>query len=199
MGAIANRLSVIFVATAFLVAAAIFAAPEKPQVADPSRGMVLVSASGEVYRGGAAVSEYRRIQGCLSRCKVVVIDAARMPFIARNIDLAQGAGKPGTLTRAGTAVQRMNRAAACGTFIRRYGGECDEYPFASSRQGGVGSRTEEVPPREQRCQGGLLSAQYRSQGIKEGDDFGVLVSNLDAMAKAPYTGTETARERNCGR
>jgi hypothetical protein len=38
---------------------------------------------------------------------------------------------------------------------------CDEYPYASTFQGGAGASTAAVPPGEQSAQGTLLSAFYR--------------------------------------
>lgn len=35
-------------------------------------------------------------------------------------------------------------------------GSCDEYEFASTVEGGAGARTEEVPIREQNCQGATI-------------------------------------------
>lgn len=47
--------------------------------------------------------------------------------------------------------QQANRKKACRTgFQRKYGGQCDEYPTASTEEGGAGARTEEVPARENR-------------------------------------------------
>ncbi len=65
--------------------------------------------------------------------KIVVIDAARMPFIARNITLAWGSGRPFELTK-NKAREIGNRAAACGDFKSKYDkGSCDEYAFGVSR------------------------------------------------------------------
>lgn len=96
--------------------------------------------------------------------KVVVIDAAKMPFISRNIRLAWTDGTPSVLTR-NSAKQASNRAAACGTFAPKYGGSCDEYAFATTDEGGSGARTEEVPLREQRCQGGAITGGYAKAGV----------------------------------
>jgi Deoxyribonuclease NucA/NucB len=122
---------------------------------------------------------------------IVVLDAEKMPFIGRNITTAWAAGKPGILTRGGDETIKANRAKSCGKFKPAYpGGSCDEYPFASSLEGGTGAQVEEVPMREQACQGGTLSSQYRREGIKVGDKFGVMVRHPDAIAKAPYSGAQ---------
>src|ERR1044072_7889948 len=98
-----------------------------------------------------------------------------MPFIARNISLAWGEGKDFILTRSAEP-RKKNYDAACGSFEPQHrDGSCDEYPFATTVQGGTGARTEEVPAREQRCQGGTIRQAYR--GIGQGDDFLVVISN----------------------
>ncbi|WP_018681321.1 NucA/NucB deoxyribonuclease domain-containing protein [Actinokineospora enzanensis] len=126
--------------------------------------------------------------------KVVVIDAARMPFIARNIQLAWGDGITSILTR-NSAKQPTNRAAACGSFVPKHGGSCDEYAFATTDEGGSGARTEEVPLREQRCQGGAITAGYAKAKIGQGDSFLVVISNPDKVATGPFGGSDVAAER----
>jgi hypothetical protein len=103
------------------------------------------------------------------------IDAARMPNIARNIQSAIDDGQPDLLNReADPAVIQANRAAACAGFCGP--GSPDEYPFASTTQGGAGARVEGVPLAEQRIQGGVLSSFYQKFGIGQGDPFWVLVN-----------------------
>lgn len=128
--------------------------------------------------------------------KIVVLDAAKMPFIARNIQLAWGEGKPYVLHRSLT-MQRRNRALACPrTFPKQYNkGSCDEYPFASTSEGGTNSRTEEVDQDEQNCQGGTLSRAYQNQGIGEGDGFLVVISHPDKIAKDAWQGRATEAEQ----
>lgn len=67
-----------------------------------------------------------------------------------------------------------NRSAACAGFCGRPLSP-DEYPFASSMQGGAGAQIMGVPLKEQRIQGGVLSAFYRKFGIGHGDPFEVVV------------------------
>ncbi|CAB4000889.1 Hypothetical predicted protein [Paramuricea clavata] len=55
------------------------------------------------------------------------------------------------------------------------GYNCDEYPFASSKEGGKGAEIMLVPAVENSQQGGLLGGFYRSQGIKDGDCYNVKV------------------------
>jgi Deoxyribonuclease NucA/NucB len=112
-------------------------------------------------------------------------------------------GKPAELTRDGRENRRAKYAAACGTgnFTITYPGKgsCDEYPFASTLEGGVDARTEEVPVREQDCQGGTLSTAYRYQNITTGTKFLVVISNPDRVASGPFAGTDSAEDQSsCG-
>jgi hypothetical protein len=52
--------------------------------------------------------------------KILVLDAAKMPFISRNIRLAWGEGKPFVLTR-NSALKDVNRGKACNRFRTRVG------------------------------------------------------------------------------
>lgn len=79
-----------------------------------------------------------------------------MPNIAKNIQSALDEGHPGILSRtADNSLIRSNRAAACEGFCGP--GSPDEYPFASTLQGGAGARVAGVPIGEQRIQGGRFS------------------------------------------
>ncbi|MEV6241059.1 NucA/NucB deoxyribonuclease domain-containing protein [Lentzea sp. NPDC051838] len=131
--------------------------------------------------------------------KVIIMDAAKMPYITRNIALAWGEGKDFILTRSSTP-RDANYKAACGGFVKKYtDGSCDEFAFASTEQGGAGARTEEVPSREQDCQGGTIGSAYRWQQIKAGDDFLVVISNPTKVATKPYVGTDIAEDKtSCG-
>lgn len=124
--------------------------------------------------------------------RVLVVDAARMPFIARNTKLAWESGRPAILTM-NRAKEDANRRQVCRgrKFQRLYGGQCDEYPMASTGEGGAGARTEEVPPRENQCQGPLNRAQYPPDGQR----FLVLISHPNLVASNPFTGTDIAKEQ----
>lgn len=124
--------------------------------------------------------------------RVLVVDAARMPFIARNTKQAWESGLPAILTM-DRSKQRDNRRQACGAFKPNYGGQCDEYPMASTAtaEGGTGARTEEVPPRENQCQG----PRYRSQYPSDGERFLVVISRPDLIATTQFTGADIAKEQ----
>lgn len=133
--------------------------------------------------------------------KVVQIDAAKMPFIARNIRLAWSEGKPFILHKDAPGTDEPKRSAVCGRFTAQLPkGSCDEYAFASSKEGGrpENVRIEEVPLREQNCQGGTLRQEYRRARIVEGDAFTVVITNPDKIADKPYWGVDIAKERACG-
>lgn len=133
--------------------------------------------------------------------KVVLIDAAKMPFIAQNISLAWVEGKPFTLHKGAPGSDAGRRAAVCGNFKASYAkGSCDEYAFASTAEGGVVAnvRIMEVPLREQNCQGGTLRQEYRRAGIVEGTAFTVIITNPEKIATVPYTGVDIAKEQSCG-
>jgi hypothetical protein len=119
-----------------------------------------------------------------------VVDAARMPFIARNTKLGWEDGQPGILTM-NRGKQVTNRAAACPrSFPRLHGGSCDEFPMAPTDEGGAGARAEEVPVRENSCQGGSYGKQYPQDGAR----FLVVISNPDLIAVEAFTGTDIAKE-----
>lgn len=102
----------------------------------------------------------------------VVFHSSVFPNIAPHIKKAQASGKPKTLHRLTDPDQiRRNRRAACGSFTGP--GTCDEYPFASSHEGGAGASTTGVPLSEQRSQGGLLSSFYQREGLGDGDPYRV--------------------------
>lgn len=108
---------------------------------------------------------------------VLVIDARKMPNIAKNIRDALREGYPETLTReTDPAVIKANRAEACAGFAGCL--SPDEYPFASTREGGTGARVTGVPIEEQLRQGGVLRAFYRLYGLKAGDKFRVILIGL---------------------
>ncbi|WP_175482767.1 NucA/NucB deoxyribonuclease domain-containing protein [Actinokineospora iranica] len=154
--------------------------------------MVAASAASQVRK---CVSQRNTLDQDCDDLKFVMIDAQRMPFIARNISTAWKAGKPGVLTKDSTR-ESVNRRQVCRpSFPRPNGGQCDEFPFASTRQGGEGAQEHEVPARENRCQGGTLGRRYDAAGIRDGDDFLVVITHPSKIAPGPYQGVDIAKER----
>ncbi|WP_158852889.1 NucA/NucB deoxyribonuclease domain-containing protein [Saccharothrix deserti] len=158
--------------------------------------LVAASAASEVHK--CAPAQGLADQQC-DDLKFVILDAAKMPFIARNISTAWQAGHPGVLTKDRTA-EAVNRRKVClPSFPRKHGGQCDEFPFASTRQGGAGAQEQEVPARENQCQGGTLSRRYVAAGIGDGDDFLVVITHPDKIAQGPFQGVDIAEDQSwCG-
>lgn len=158
--------------------------------------LVAASAGADVYK--CTPAQGLADQQC-DDLKFVVIDAAKMPFIARNISTAWQAGHPGVLTK-DRAAEAVNRRKVClPSFPRKHGGQCDEFPFASTRQGGEGAQEQEVPARENQCQGGTLSRRYVAAGIGDGDDFLVVITHPDKIAQGPFQGVDIAEDQGgCG-
>jgi hypothetical protein len=194
----ASSVRLVVVALAAFAAAAVLPPQVAPAADQQFGGVAMMTVSGQLLTGPAAASEYEALRqqpsiNCGSCRKYVVITAQKMPFIARNINMAFHAGKPFVLHKVNQVVASGNRAKACAGFQPNYQGSCDEYPFASSAEGGAGAQTQEVPLREQKCQGGTLRRQYATQQINDGSEFAVIVTGLNVIPQGPYRGTDLAR------
>ncbi|SDD70604.1 hypothetical protein SAMN05216174_1163 [Actinokineospora iranica] len=66
--------------------------------------------------------------------------------------------------------------------------------MASTDEGGAGARIDEVPLRENNCQGGTVKPQYPEEGAK----FLVVIVRPDKIAQQPYQGVDIAKEPTCG-
>ena len=120
----------------------------------------------------------RRLRKKVEDLKVVPISVTLMPKIATHIALAQTAGHPQELTRADLERTLLNRAAALANYPPGTAGpgmSWDEYPFASTTQGGAGASVMPVPVREQSIQGGTIAACYLLENINVGDSFWVVI------------------------
>ena len=104
--------------------------------------------------------------------------------------LAGNPGRPGSgnpLTRVSEVDRDKNYYAVCGSSSSRFVSDpptntsCDEYPFASSSQGGDSATTSiaAVPPLANSSQGGILNGQYNAKRILVGDDFYIHVILAD--------------------
>ncbi len=105
-----------------------------------------------------------------------VINYQQTPIIASHVYQAIQSGKPWKLTYIGADNDNLNdrnRYHACKYLPspRPSGKECDEYPFASTYEGGQGASAELVPEQENQIQGGQLSAFYRSNNLRNGSQF----------------------------
>ena len=107
----------------------------------------------------------------------VLYTSSRFPEISHNIKTAIGHGKPSRLRYLkDEAKQDANRGAALGNRkAKKPGYSLDEYPFASTYEGGAGAQVMEVDEKEQRRQGGVMSNFYQKNRLQDGDEFNVLV------------------------
>lgn len=122
---------------------------------------------------------YRYPAGCAnpSFTPTYVLSSARYPSIAK-FDKAQLARHPRlrTLTRATPQQTGANRKAACKGFKpRNRNDSCDEYPYASTVQGGHGAAQEHVNKRENKAQGGNLVGFYNANRLHYGEKFHIEV------------------------
>jgi hypothetical protein len=101
------------------------------------------------------------------------ISASKYPELAENILNAQKAGHPEILTHGGEIA--ANRAAALEGVPNITGFSRDEYPFASSMEGGAGSWVGHVPVSQQNAQGALLKNFFKRYNIKAGDLYRVVI------------------------
>ena len=101
------------------------------------------------------------------------ISASKYPQLAENIRHAQQAGHPSVLTHGANAA--ANRAGALDGVPNIRGLSRDEYPFASSMQGGGGSWIGHIPASQQQAQGGLIADFLRRSSIKAGDQYEVVI------------------------
>lgn len=107
---------------------------------------------------------------------VLVISKSLMKHIAVNI--AYGFEQHGNkLTRtADLAHQNRNRALAQAGHPRPPAGwSLDEYPFASTFEGGKGARIAVVPIREQSIQGGVIGQFYKKKQVPHRGPFFVMI------------------------
>lgn len=108
--------------------------------------------------------------------------------VAQHIADAQAAGQPGA---PGTpALQRLmskaaadkNRGIVCPpSFPRGTGQQCDEYPFASTYQGGTGADPRALDATQNRSAGGTLSQFYRKSRLLDTDPFYVQIDDTQSQ------------------
>lgn len=105
-----------------------------------------------------------------------VVDYAEHPELAANMWHALQAKYPPELTYAGDKVfAALNRANATRNVPRLL--SRDEYPFASTLEGGSSTWVGHIPASQNSAQGGLLGAFYKRYGLRAGDRFTVSVVN----------------------
>lgn len=99
--------------------------------------------------------------------------SSKNPQLAENISQAQMAGHPDVLTYGGS--NRATRTAALRGVPGINGLSRDEYPFASTLEGGSGAWVGHIPPRQNWSQGGIMNSFYQKNKIQKGDRFRVVV------------------------
>jgi uncharacterized Zn-binding protein involved in type VI secretion len=111
---------------------------------------------------------------------VVTFDEADFPEKVAHIRKALNGRKSKTLTRrTGRSNIRKTRRAALKKVknkTRTAGKSWDEFPFASSMEGGAKAKVAEIDTSEQSKQGGTLSAFYQNNGITQGKKFKVQIT-----------------------
>ncbi|CAO1628901.1 unnamed protein product [Parajaminaea phylloscopi] len=143
----------------------------------------------------------------VTRGVILSWDCSKIPNICSNDLFAiRCAGKSSTLHRDPTSATAHRAANACHSPNRCAGdtanGSCDEYPYASSAEGGAGAITRCVPAHENSVQGGTLSSFYTRSKISNGDGYDVAFHNIDGLEYAAGScsnqGDEVQRKRQAG-
>jgi RHS repeat-associated protein len=100
------------------------------------------------------------------RMPIVFMSEALMPGIGEHVAESMALGSPAILNRT-QLLRTTNRGVALakcalgmGIPVRSGGSSCDEYPFASTYQGGIPSTVAKVPLSSNWIQGGVLSSFY---------------------------------------
>jgi hypothetical protein len=146
----------------------------------PAYGSVLLAAETVGTKGRNVVKDPESFVSDVIDSTIkpkIAFSKTHTPNIAENIENAQKNGAPKTLNRATSKseIRKNRREALRGLNAPDKGLSLDEYPFASSKQGGTGAFVKPVPVSEQNIQGGKLSSFYKKHKLGEGDEFDVEV------------------------
>ena len=125
----------------------------------------------------------RATAGCVNPEVTPTFDMTGYPNITPNVVRYQAAGQPGApggvpLTKIPGEESDANRAdGPCKAFPspRPDWEQCDEYPFASTLEGGPTALADLVPATENRSQGGNINNFYFQNRVVPGDKFFVKV------------------------
>lgn len=140
-----------------------------PPLKETTVGVRCDSQKGYKYPAGCANPSYT---------PTYEISSSKYPNIAK-FDKAQIAKHPSwsTLTRVSPEQKIKNRRVACKHFkARSKTDSCDEFPYASTAQGGKGAAVEHVNIHENTSQGNNLGAFYNANRLFYGEKFHVKVS-----------------------
>ena len=143
------------------------------------------------YTAGGCVDPYYTPTWSVSDNQYPAMDlvAKHMAVASCNLPGYQGLpGCPGTATPLTyePSLQSANNTAACGNANPPAGFNCDEYPFATTAQGGAGASTCIVPSAANSSQGGAYSAFLAQNRVLPGDNFYV---NATYYGNTPGCGT----------
>lgn len=106
-------------------------------------------------------------------------DCSRMPTVCGHMVSAIDRGQPSVLRyEQDSSRAAANRKSAYGGYRAGSGRSMDEYPFASTAEGGYGADVRAVPRRENSIQGAQLSNFYRKNGMQQGDKYRVDVEHI---------------------
>lgn len=101
---------------------------------------------------------------------VIIVPKNRYPESAQHIEEAQLEGHPSQLTRCGLCA-RKNRRDALKNILTVPFKDRDEYPFASTLEGGKGSSVKHIDFRDNRGSGIYIRHQLNRKGVKEGESY----------------------------
>ena len=129
------------------------------------------------YFVGALVWLVHNAEKCIS--KIFKISRKKYPNHVKLIEEAKREGLPTRLKRgAGKKAAKKNRYEAQKAIRKKQGGpkegfDYDEYPYASTQQGGKGAKIKEVPSSENQEVGRNLGKFYKDNEIGNGDYFDI--------------------------
>jgi hypothetical protein len=128
-----------------------------------------LAAGGDLVAGGIEAGEPE----AAAALPELQISASKYPNLAENILNAQQAGHSQILTAGGDIA--ANRAAALEGVPNITGLSRDEYPFASSQEGGVGAWVGHIPVSQQNAQGALIKNFIKANNITPGTQYKVVI------------------------
>jgi hypothetical protein len=144
-------------------------------------------AAEEAAEGGRLLGMVGRVRGALGRLRgargteeeivpVLRYPGKSLPQTADNMARYmrdKGLDEKSTFIRADAKTRAANYRA--NRKLYKGGPSMEEFPFASTKQGGPGAYLAQVPIVEQRAQGRLLANFYRVNDVKPGDPFGIWI------------------------
>ena len=106
----------------------------------------------------------------------LIIPQKRFPNVFQTLMDALAQGHPLLLTYDNNRknARARRRAALKNHAAARPGNQLDEYPFASTMEGGAGAAVREVPESENMAHGGLIGATVVTNNMTTGDKFLVI-------------------------